>query len=435
MSAARSTPVAALLASRLLALLCLLAFLLSGAAYATTAGTVVHDEPHRALNATDDGLHIGDAIGSVVDGVSTVADQIDDEDEGDDEDGGDGDNDDADEEEDDEDDDEGDNDDDGDEDDDEDDGEGDSDDDEGDDEDADEETEDADEADDDGAAEEPEDDELDEGSEDGVEGDETEDRGEAGDGSTSGPGSGTAAESSGSIDVPADEPARDVGVTVDDSPPASSNPNEGASTSVPPRADAGDPRSDDAEREDDSGQEDANDQADAGGSEADENADGDDANDPERSPTPGASSDLDASEAASQEDEPASSPSTHVASVSANRSAVPAGESVRIDVVVRNDAGSAANRTVGLRLFGEVVDERSVTIPEDGLRRVSFVRRIESPGRYEASVGGVETTITVTGASESTPRVLPPQQTPGFTTVAALFGLLVAVLIARRRAS
>ena len=129
-----------------------------------------------------------------------------------------------------------------------------------------------------------------------------------------------------------------------------------------------------------------------------------------------------------------------VADVSTNRSAVTAGEPVRITATVVNEGSATATRRLRLHLFGEVVDARSVRVPPDSSRRATFVRQIVAPGTYRATVGNASTEVTVeAGASPSgsaaTGVGFPDSQaTPGFTALAAFLALLAAVSVARFRA-
>lgn len=126
-----------------------------------------------------------------------------------------------------------------------------------------------------------------------------------------------------------------------------------------------------------------------------------------------------------------------VEDVSTNRSVVTEGEPVRIVATVVNEGGQTGTRDVRLRLFGEVVDVRNVTVAGDEAREVSFVRQISAPGTYEAAVGNATTTVTVEAGTESRATTTDggpaSQETPGFTAVVALLGVLVAVWIARLR--
>jgi PGF-CTERM protein len=128
-----------------------------------------------------------------------------------------------------------------------------------------------------------------------------------------------------------------------------------------------------------------------------------------------------------------------VESVSVNRSTVPSGEPVRITATVVNGWESTATRRVHLRLFDEVVDARNVTVPGESAREVSFVRRIAAPGTYEANVREAGTTFTVVAEETSSPAEVTglPEvtgvQTPGFTALAAVLGVLGALLLAQSR--
>lgn len=129
-----------------------------------------------------------------------------------------------------------------------------------------------------------------------------------------------------------------------------------------------------------------------------------------------------------------------VENVTVNRTTVTAGEPVRVTATVVNGWSSNETRRIHLRMFGETVDSRSVTVPANSAREVSFVRRIAAPGTYEVNVREAGTEVTVVAAegsaSASPPSGLPEVtriETPGFTSLAALVGLLGALLVARRR--
>lgn len=192
---------------------------------------------------------------------------------------------------------------------------------------------------------------------------------------------------------------------------------------------------------------DAGDSSGAGADESNEDGTGSHAVDPSVAPDVGDEA-VNAAQAETPTRTPAGANGTpaqegfRVENVSVNRSTVTAGEPVRITATVVNGEGSEATRDVRLRIFGEVVDARTVTVPGGGVRRVSFVRRIVAPGTYEANVGEAGTRFTVAAAegtvSPGEGTGLPGTTTgaaPGFTGLAAVLAVLAALLIAsvRRR--
>ena len=136
--------------------------------------------------------------------------------------------------------------------------------------------------------------------------------------------------------------------------------------------------------------------------------------------------------------EPPAPARLRVENVSTNRSTVIEGDPVRITATVVNAGGRTGTRDVRLHLFGEVVDVQSVTVPGGDARRVSFVREITAPGTYRAAVGNATTVVTVeaeeTGTEAGTYPEPSSQGTPGFTALAALLGVLGAVVLSRRLA-
>lgn len=132
-----------------------------------------------------------------------------------------------------------------------------------------------------------------------------------------------------------------------------------------------------------------------------------------------------------------------VENVSVNRSTVAVGEPVLITATVVNGWSTTETREVYLVLFDETVDVRPVTVPSGGARQVTFVRAIHAPGTYEVNVGQASTEVTVTapeGDASTTRRTglagTTDVATPGFTGLAAVLGVLGALLVAtvsRRR--
>ena len=129
----------------------------------------------------------------------------------------------------------------------------------------------------------------------------------------------------------------------------------------------------------------------------------------------------------------------HVEDARVNRSTVAAGDPIRISATVVNPYVTTETRRIWLVVFDEVVDAQNVTVPAGSTREVSFVRRISAPGTYEAEVNEASVSFTVTAGETTTSGATgtgagtASQEAPGFTALAAVVGLLVVALLARRR--
>jgi hypothetical protein len=130
-----------------------------------------------------------------------------------------------------------------------------------------------------------------------------------------------------------------------------------------------------------------------------------------------------------------------VARVTASPSVFTVGRTTDIEVTVRNEDDTAARETVRLFLFGELANSRTVTVPGDGTRTVTFDHRIVAPGTYTARSGNESTELRVRGDTASTASrrsTDDPSRTPapGFgvgAAVSALVGFLLAT-VSRLRA-
>lgn len=124
-------------------------------------------------------------------------------------------------------------------------------------------------------------------------------------------------------------------------------------------------------------------------------------------------------------------PDTVVTDLAVNRSVVPRGEPVKIVATIENRRLDPATTEVRLRLFGEPVAVREVSIPAAGNRTVAFVQTVEAAGEYRPSVNRAETTFRVEGGDTPTATTTPTSgDGAGFTTGGALVGC--AVLLWRR---
>ena len=66
------------------------------------------------------------------------------------------------------------------------------------------------------------------------------------------------------------------------------------------------------------------------------------------------------------------------------------GSQTEVAVRLRNDGGAEGTTNVGLRINGEVVDDRTITVPADATRRVTFTPAFPEVGEYDVAVGSTE---------------------------------------------
>lgn len=78
-----------------------------------------------------------------------------------------------------------------------------------------------------------------------------------------------------------------------------------------------------------------------------------------------------------------------------NQSSVEPGEPVGIVATVANAGNTSESFALELTLFGEVVDARDVEVPAGETRAVTFVREIQAPGEYAATIENASATIVV----------------------------------------
>lgn len=132
-------------------------------------------------------------------------------------------------------------------------------------------------------------------------------------------------------------------------------------------------------------------------------------------------------------------PNLAVSAVEVAPESVEPGEDVTITASVRNDGYANGSLPVALELFGEVVAVKDVTLATNESGTVTFTRTLYEPGTYEAVVANETAefrvvsdqsndTVTTTGSVLESAA-----ETPGFGTVAALAGVLVAVALALGR--
>jgi len=84
--------------------------------------------------------------------------------------------------------------------------------------------------------------------------------------------------------------------------------------------------------------------------------------------------------------------------VASGLSTVPSGESVTIAANIVNDGGQSGNYTVELKLNGETVDTRTVTLGAGQSQPVSFTRSGLDYGHYDVDVAGLSGEFTVTAS-------------------------------------
>ncbi|WP_435181869.1 PKD domain-containing protein [Halorussus sp. AFM4] len=124
---------------------------------------------------------------------------------------------------------------------------------------------------------------------------------------------------------------------------------------------------------------------------------------------------------------------TSVTDVSLNRSTIEAGQRVEITATVENTGGEPGERAVTLRLFGDAVATKNVTVPAGGTAEVTFVREVNAAGNYTVEVGGRTASLGVTSADGDDGLGPRAPDVPGFGVGAALVALVAATLLARVR--
>ena len=86
-------------------------------------------------------------------------------------------------------------------------------------------------------------------------------------------------------------------------------------------------------------------------------------------------------------------PDIRVADATASVDAARVGDTVDIQVTLRNDGGADGVFLTELLLNGDVVDDRRVTVPDGGTVGVTFERPFDQPGDYEVRVNDVSVGI------------------------------------------
>jgi len=79
-----------------------------------------------------------------------------------------------------------------------------------------------------------------------------------------------------------------------------------------------------------------------------------------------------------------------VASASLGAEEVTPESETEVAVRLRNEGDAEGTTNVGLRINGELVDDRTITLPADATRRVTFTPQFPESGEYEVVVGSTE---------------------------------------------
>ncbi|WP_435552325.1 CARDB domain-containing protein [Natrinema sp. CGMCC1.2065] len=128
-------------------------------------------------------------------------------------------------------------------------------------------------------------------------------------------------------------------------------------------------------------------------------------------------------------------PQVEVSSATIDDATITAGETADVRVTVRNPSDRRIERTLELSVDGIVVDTRTVSIPANGERTVSFRRSFDEPGTYAIAVSGVDAgTVTVEERAgfDIRNRELSPMTTAALAPPATA-GLLFLAIAANRR--
>jgi len=79
-----------------------------------------------------------------------------------------------------------------------------------------------------------------------------------------------------------------------------------------------------------------------------------------------------------------------VADASLGAEEVAPDRTTEVAVELRNAGDAEGTTNVGLRINGELVGDRTITVPADATRRVTFTPQFPDPGEYEVAVGSTE---------------------------------------------
>jgi hypothetical protein len=112
---------------------------------------------------------------------------------------------------------------------------------------------------------------------------------------------------------------------------------------------------------------------------------------------------------------------------------VPVGEAASVRVVVNNSGAATGTRTLSLRANGVVVERRTVTVPANESRTVSFAFVPERAGRFSIGMGNTSVgTLRATSETTSTTTTTASGGVPGFGPLAAFAVLLVGITVRRQ---
>jgi len=92
-------------------------------------------------------------------------------------------------------------------------------------------------------------------------------------------------------------------------------------------------------------------------------------------------------------------PNITVTSVSLSHRQVSVGEETRLTTTVTNTGQRDGERQIRFRVFGNVVDVETISLPTGENRTVSFTQTFDSPGRYRLEVGKQVVGVTVVDES------------------------------------
>ncbi|WP_455448956.1 CARDB domain-containing protein [Natrinema thermotolerans] len=128
-------------------------------------------------------------------------------------------------------------------------------------------------------------------------------------------------------------------------------------------------------------------------------------------------------------------PQLEVSSATIDDATITAGETADVRATVRNPSDRRIERTLELSVDGIVVDTRTVSIPANGERTVTFQRSFDESGTYAIAVSGVDAgTVTVEERAgfDIRNRELSPMTTAALAPPATA-GLLFLAIAANRR--
>ncbi|MEM3137262.1 MAG: CARDB domain-containing protein, partial [Thermofilaceae archaeon] len=124
-----------------------------------------------------------------------------------------------------------------------------------------------------------------------------------------------------------------------------------------------------------------------------------------------------------------------VSGLNVNPSAPKVGDRVTVTITVKNTGGVSGSYDVTLKVGGNVVETKTVTLNPDESATVTFYYTPGSEGTYSVEVDGLSTSITVSGKEEAVVGAGIPMWALAAVAVLVVAVILVFLIIRRRKQS